>query len=404
MSTIRKPVAFVLGLNVNGSGILRSLARKEIRVVGFYSNSAELGRHSKYGAAVYIDPTRIEADFASMLIDVRSDYDQRPVLFSASDEFTLLLAKHREQLSEHFEYHWVSIECLSGVIEKSRMSTISRKAGVLSPRTYVTERDEDVVRSASDFQFPCIVKPTRSFNTAFPAGKKCCVINSPEDLIDLYKKNPNLRGSTIWQEIIEGDDDQVFQCTVLMRKSGEMGAACTVRKLRQSPPWFGNMCFGRSEVDVGLIPESAKLLNYLQYRGLASLEFKCSRKDSRWYFIEMNPRLPWYSSLFVASGVNLPYLAYADLTKDPEYADENIKQKPHVHWISFAADLNSFLGRRSREALSLWKWLRSVAKARSFAWMDWRDPIPFALATLHLLRDVSRKLLKLMLRTTRPSE
>ena len=95
MSTIRKAVAFVLGLNVNGYGILRSLARKDIPVVGFYSNPAELGRHSKYGAAIYFDPTRIEANLASMLIDVRSNYDQRPVLFSASDEFTLLLAKQK---------------------------------------------------------------------------------------------------------------------------------------------------------------------------------------------------------------------------------------------------------------------------------------------------------------------
>jgi predicted ATP-grasp superfamily ATP-dependent carboligase len=387
---------------VNGYGILRSLARKGIPLVGFYNDSAELGRYSKHGTAVHIKSAKIEADIADMLIDVRSEYDKRPVLFSASDEFTLFLAKNRERLSEHFEYHWVPIECLSGVIEKSRMSTISREAGVLSPRTYVTGLDEDVARSAVDFEYPCIVKPTRSFNTAFPAGQKCCVIHSAEGLINLYEKYPNLRGYTIWQEIIEGDDDQVYQCTVLIKKSGEMGAACTVRKIRQSPPGFGNMCFGRSDVDVGLIPQTAKLLNYLQYRGLASLEFKFSRKDNRWYFIEMNPRLPWYSSLFAASGVNLPCLVYADLTKDPEFAAENTQQKPHIYWISLASDLNSFLERREREGLSIWKWLKSATKARAFAWLDVRDPLPFAMAAIHLVLNLTRRLLTRMLHTIRP--
>ena len=51
----------------------------------------------------------------------------------------------------------------------------------------------------------------------------------------------------------------------------------------------------------------------LGYRGLGSLEFKYRHKDSGYYFIEMNTRLPWYNGVFADAGVNLPHLAYLDL-------------------------------------------------------------------------------------------
>lgn len=65
-----------------------------------------------------------------------------------------------------------------------------------------------------------------------------------------------------------------------------------------------------------IVAESARILEALEHRGLASLEFKVCQADGRHYFIEMNPRLPWDNSLFADAGVNLAYPAFPDLTQE----------------------------------------------------------------------------------------
>lgn len=47
-------------------------------------------------------------------------------------------------------------------------------------------------------------------------------------------------------------------------------------------------------------------------------------------------------------------------------------------------------------------WLRSIARARSYAWFDWRDPIPFVRATADLLTSGFRNLSKILLDRSPP--
>jgi predicted ATP-grasp superfamily ATP-dependent carboligase len=200
-----------------------------------------------------------------------------------------------------------------------------------------------------------------------------------------------LIGQTIWQEVIEGKDEDIFQCTVLVRESGEITALFGIRKIRQFPPGYGIMCFGRSEENEIVAGMTLKLLRFLNYRGLASLEFKRQPRDNGYYFIEMNPRLPWYNALFADAGVNLPYLAYLDLTQKSELENLKPQQRNGVYWISFKADLGSFLRTRRERSESAWQWIKSVEKARSYAWWSWRDTLPFFRATVDWLGKAVQK-------------
>jgi predicted ATP-grasp superfamily ATP-dependent carboligase len=144
------------------------------------------------------------------------------------------------------------------------------------------------------------------------------------------------------------------------------------------------MCFGRSEENEVLTAQALQLLRSLQYRGLASLEFKYRAEDGRYYFIEMNPRLPWYNGLFADAGVNLPSMTYLDLAGNERPEPINARQRNGVYWISFKLDLGWFVRTRNTGRIGLLDWLRSVARARSYAWFNWRDPRPFLRATADL--------------------
>jgi D-aspartate ligase len=360
---------------------VRSLSRERVPVVGFFYTREHFGRFSRLIQAHFLDRTLPTERIASILTAYCSGLPEKPVLMAASDEFAFILARHREQLAEHFAFHWVSSETAFKVFDKAEMSRLCEQAGILCPKTHVTVTGEDIGRAASAFLFPCIVKPVRSFHTAFPFRKKTFVAGSPAALLRFYERHPGLVGHTLWQEFIEGPDDEIVQSNVLIGESGETRAVCGVKKLRQYPPGRGNMCFGRTEDNAIAASQGLKLLHFLRYSGLASLEFKRQPNENRYYFIEMNARLPWYCALFAQAGVNLPYLAYMDLS-GAEGECLSRTQQAGVHWMIARDDLGSILECPRDQPGGFLQWMRSLVRTQSFAWWNLRDPAPFLFSTL----------------------
>jgi D-aspartate ligase len=377
------PPAFVLGLGISGYGIVRALARMNVPVVGFSQEATEFGRFSRHAHAHRLDPDLPEKGICDLLVAAAWQCQEKPVLFATADRYAFLLARHRQRLSEHFRFHWMDEGKLTSVIDKSRMLEWCEEMRVLVPRTHVTVAREDLPRSASSFRYPCLVRPVRSFGTHFPPERKNRVVRSVTEMLDLYQREPRLLGTTLWQEIIEGEDTEIYQCTVLVRRSGDIGGLCTVQKIRQCPAGYGSMCLGRTAENAFVVSESMRVLGLLSFRGFASLEFKHRPRDKRYYFIEINPRLPWYNGLLTRAGVNLAHSAYLDLigshcSPPPNHASG-------VYWVSFSHDRRSYAEMRASNGISLWSWLRSVGRARSFAWWTVSDPWPTVASWVHSL-------------------
>jgi predicted ATP-grasp superfamily ATP-dependent carboligase len=205
---------------------------------------------------------------------------------------------------------------------------------------------------------------------------------------------PQLKGATLMQELIEGGDDQVFQYTALVNNAGEVAACSTVRKLRQFPAGYGSMCYGKTERNEALATESLKLLRALGYRGLGSLEFKYRQKDGGYYFIEMNTRLPWYNGIFADAGVNLAHLAYRDLTGQSVEVSAPPIQRENTTWVGFHNYAGWRRETRSQRPIGFWKFVASVARSKSYAWWNWKDPAPFLGSGIFALRRTAGKILR----------
>ncbi len=372
--------AVVLGLDANGYGIVRSLAAHGLRVAGLWSERDHHARFSRLVRAV-----RVRADDDAELVAVIRDMaggGSRPVLFATSDRLAHFLARNQEALASVTRYHWVAPDLLDTVMDKNRIRQACAAAGLEVPRTQVPTL-EGLSHEAAAFAYPCIVKPLDSLGGALPGGAKTLICRSPDDLTALYRAEPSLVRHTLWQEIIEGDDDDVYQGTVLAAEPGRVFAAACVRKLRQYPPGYGIMSFGRTEWHDDVVELATRLVAALGWTGLASVEFKRRRGDGRLYFIEMNPRLPWYNMLLTDAGVNLPYLTWRALAGDVPAAP---RQRDEVTWLSLELEIGGYWRRRRQRTLGLGKWLASISTARSYAWFAPTDPGPVLAATLDLAR------------------
>ncbi|PYS78791.1 MAG: hypothetical protein DMF70_14205 [Acidobacteria bacterium] len=376
-SELQTAPAFILGLGPNGYGHARSLARAGVPALGFYYSRRHFGRSSRLLHAYPVARSLSAEGLASVLIETAARFRGRPVLFAASDEFAFLVAQARVHLAERFAFHWNFAETVLKLFDKGEMIRFCQQAGILCPKTHVTSTAEDIRLAAQAFSFPCVIKPLRSFRTAFPSGRKNYVATSAHDLLLFYELYPDLVGTTLWQEVIDGPDEEIYQCNVLVAESGAVSQICGVRKLRQYPSGFGNMCFGRTEINGIVVSESLRLVRLLGYRGLASIEFKRRASDNRYYFIEMNARLPRYCGLLADAGVNLPHLGYLDLTAADRRSDPSLQQHDNVYWLAVGEDFLSVRQSREPRQGTLVRWIRSIRPARSFAWWDRRDPRPF---------------------------
>jgi predicted ATP-grasp superfamily ATP-dependent carboligase len=393
MSDKRKPVAVVSGLEMSGYGITRSLGRAGVRVVAFTDGVDDFGRSSRYCHEYASYPAaRDEERTCEMLLEWSARCDEKPVLFVTSDWFALFLAKHQERLAARYHFHWVPSEIVERMTNKARISQFCEQRGVRVPRLYYPQPGHDLAAQARDFPFPCLVKVVRHFDRDALPHVDLTIFHSATDLLELYRRHPELRGKTFWQQIIEGSDDNVYECNILIRDSGDVGGVCCVRRLRQYPPRFGMMSYGRSEENEFVIAETLRLLRLLDYRGLANVEFRYQPVDGRYYFIEVNPRLPWSTSLFADAGINLAHRAYLDLTREEGWESPPTRQRNGIYALSFNHDIGWYFRTRREGRNGLWPWLASLPKARSHAWWDWRDPLPGLGAGLHLLRIGSRKL------------
>jgi predicted ATP-grasp superfamily ATP-dependent carboligase len=382
---------FVEGLDVSAYGITRGVGRHGVPVCALNDRLRDSLQYSRYCRECFIfpdDPSQPRAYagdsvanedvLCRLVLDWGSRFRQKPVLFATSDWFARFLSNQQQQLASHFLFHWVAPELFSTIVDKGTMVRFCERTGVKVPRTHITRPEDDMAQVARDFVYPCLIKPIHRYTAGFPVETaKVLVAQTAQEAQAFFAKYPQMKGATLMQELIEGGDDQVFQYTALVNGKGEVAAHSTVRKLRQFPAGYGSMCYGQTERNDALAAEGRKLILALGYRGLGSLEFKYRQRDGGYYFIEMNTRLPWYNGLFADAGVNLPYLAYLDLTGETAAGPTPPQQRDLTTWVGYHNYASWFRETKSQHPIGRTAFFSHVVRAKSYAWWNWADPKPF---------------------------
>jgi D-aspartate ligase len=403
---------FVEGLDISAYGITRSVGRHGVPVYALNDKLRDPLRYSKYVRECFVypdDPSQPRAYagdsvanedvLCRLMLEWGARFEQKPVLFATSDWFARFLSHRQPELKDRFLFHWVAPELFKTIVDKGSMVRFCEQRGLKVPRTHITRPEDDMQQVAREFVYPSLIKPIHRYTAGFPVeSAKVLVANNAREAQAFFKAYPQMKGATLMQELIEGDDDQVFQYTALVNTQGEIEAYSTVRKLRQYPAGFGSMCYGQTEYNEALTLVGRELILALGYRGLGSLEFKYRQKDGGYYFIEMNTRLPWYNGIFADAGVNLPYLAYLDLAGKASVQHAAgfapPQQRDGTTWLGYHNYAAWFRETRSKHPISRMAFLGHVARAQSYAWWNTSDPKPFLASGILAGRRMAGRMLR----------
>ena len=207
------------------------------------------------------------------------------------------------------------------MVDKDALASVARKADLPVPKTMVIRSADDLDQVPSQIGFPCVLKPVSSYqwreggNWDAVGGRKAFLVESMEMLEKEYAMVRLAHHEVLVQEWIPGGTENIVVIGGYVGADSEPLAYFTARKIVQSPDeFFGTGCIVRSEDIPELLEPTQRLWKALDYRGMAEVEYKFDPRSKEFKLIEINTRHWDQHELGRASGVNLSWTAYADLS------------------------------------------------------------------------------------------
>ncbi|MDQ3189306.1 MAG: hypothetical protein M3Q28_10470 [Pseudomonadota bacterium] len=327
-SNYRKEVAiselspvFVMNPYYSGLGIARSLFGCGVDVYALASARDAPGLMSRYFTRSYEVPNGRDRpeQLCKRLLEIRSEFGLRPVLFPTRDLDVLFLQEYQEALSPHYLLPQRDNSEILRLIDKLELAREATRLKIPTPLTVSCGSPAELERHIATLQFPIIVKPRFAYQWRRKGvwqragSQKAIIVKSAAELRAQYDQLAVFSSEVLLQRYVPGDDNDIVVCGCYVAREGKMLGHFTGRKVRQDPPLVGTGSVVEAcDID-GILAPSAALLGAFGYTGLAEIEFKQDKATGLYFLIEVNARHWDQHELGTLVGVNLSWIAYQDM-------------------------------------------------------------------------------------------
>lgn len=183
----------------------------------------------------------------------------------------------------------------------------ARGVGLRCPKTFFrVSPDEIRDLSRSELTYPSIIKFRGDARKShWNPQERYSIVSSSEALVSEYLRMHAIEEYPIIQEYVYG---RGFGYFALFDKRRQLKAQFCHRRIREYPITGGPSSCCESFYDAELVKMGKKLLESLEWKGLAMVEFKYDETRKQYFIIEVNPRYWGSLPLAIYSGVNFPVL------------------------------------------------------------------------------------------------
>jgi predicted ATP-grasp superfamily ATP-dependent carboligase len=222
------------------------------------------------------------------------------------DPSVLPLQRYRSDLEPHGRVYLLSDDTFEITSNKLETTRLARQLEIPVPREIQVETVEELEHVSREFRYPIVLKPFSSVGADDVASKRFVrkAYNAAEleaALLELLAFGPvqtqeNVAGLGVGVEVLA---DQ-----------GRILAAFQHRRVHEPPLGGGSSYRCSVPLDPRLLQATQKLMEALDYTGVAMVEFKVDPETGRWALMEINARFWGSLPLPVAAGVDFPYFLY----------------------------------------------------------------------------------------------
>jgi predicted ATP-grasp superfamily ATP-dependent carboligase len=306
---------------------------------------------------------------------------QRSVLFPTRDDDLVFLDRFRQELAPSFSLVMPETSALRTCLNKWETYLCANRAGVDAPKCWMIEDENDLRQAAAAVKYPCVLKPVSSHhwrqgnNWEIVGERKAIAVSLEQELLTQYKAIERADKRAILQELVMGSDDCLVTTACYLGQGARWIGAFNTQKLVQVPQGFGTGCIVQVITRPELFEPTSRLLQSMDFTGIAEVEYKWDAASGKYKLIEVNPR-PWdQHRLGNACGVDLIYMAYCERAGLPMPApgDSNTGWK----WIADDTLTVTAVRMLWRRDPDLSKLIGHARGKRIYAIWSLLDPLPF---------------------------
>ncbi len=301
----------VAGGNLNGLGVVRSLARQHIPVYLLsttHACPAAWSRHAKFVRA----PRLQGEEFIHALRGLATHLKCRPVLMLTQDSSVLSVSAHRQTLEPFYHINLPDDRVVELLSDKLSFDLLAAREDFPVPRSCAV-RGRDDLRQIDALLPPVILKPADKGRVLNGAAERAVRADTLERAREIATEMLAHAPALIVQEWIEGPDSEIYFTFFCVGRDGQPTGLFSGRKLQSNPPAVGStaICVAAPEFAAALEQMTLQFLQRVPYRGLGSLEFKRDARTRQLLMIEPTVgRTDWQEEIATLCGVNLPAIAY----------------------------------------------------------------------------------------------
>ena len=268
-------------------GIIRNIGLKHD--VDVISNIKNYIIHSKYcNSMKIIKNCHDESSYIESLVQLlnETDYD---LVIPVGARSVKYISTHIEKINKLTKVFVADIDSIEIALNKDKTFEHAKEASVLVPKTYGFDSLQDVEKNKSTIEYPIIVKSSDESLFKF----ETIYVNNYLELIDALNdcnaKYPQILNKKfpIIQEKVIGKGFGFFA----LYKEGKCVSYFMHERLREYPYTGGASTCARSVYDKNLLKTGIKLLDSLNWHGLAMVEYKKDEKSEEFKLIEINPKI-----------------------------------------------------------------------------------------------------------------
>lgn len=348
---------------------VRSLARHGLRVGVGTDRFLGMACFSRYTSANFQHASFMvrPKEFVQSIKGAIQRYE--PAVYMPVDQESLVIARYRNEFKGMaVEIPIAPFETLRTLHKKDEAIKLARSLGIPTPETIVPRSAADILEFSNEFGSPVVVKKLSS------SGARDVFYLDQESLSLMRQGQSPVEkltfGSFLVQQYVRGTG---FGVSMLFN-AGKIRAKFTHKRLREKCHTGGISTLRTGVVNSALEEYAQRLLESVNFHGVAMVEFKFDEQTKKGWLLEVNPRFWGSLGLAIQSGVDFPYLLYRIASEGDVSPVTEHKTGLNVRWIlgdlmALVAQLK-FPGARSSRKRTPWL-------AHGHDDLYWDDPVPF---------------------------
>jgi D-aspartate ligase len=368
----KRTKVLALGSGITLLGVLRTLSQAKADVIALPDIDRVTRRSRWYRAG----PAALSGMKAEMLAQRLESLPHQTVLMPCSDLWVRTVAALPAEVRARYPASIAPLWALDLLVDKARFGATLDRLELPHPATRLMKSVQDLNDVSNAVLQTSFLKPAHSQQFFARFGVKAFRIVDRADANVRLSECVHAGFDMMLQEYIPGPPTNHYFVDGFVDRDGVFRALFARRRLRMSPPDFGNSTLMIS-VPVSETSDAAATLKTLfrdiDYRGIFSAEFKRDSRDGVFNLIEVNARPWWYVEFAARCGVNVCELAVRDAVGEPvetlsHYAVGRRCVFPYY-------DLEAVRAERSAGRLGLFGWARSWLGPYQPVFR-WSDPLP----------------------------